>query len=125
MLTLRVLPATYAIWQLPSAAPLPAWPDGAFVCVIRTASELSGVCPSGQTPASAIVDDGWRCLQFVGPFDLTLTCIMVRVAQPLASAGVPIFTLATYNTDYILVPGSRYSAAVAALTAAGHRLVTE
>jgi hypothetical protein len=125
MLTLRVLPASYAIWQLPSDTPLPAWPDGAFVCVIRTASELSGVCPSGMTPAGAMVDDGWRCLQFVGPFDLTLTGIMVRVAQPLATAGVPIFTLATYNTDYILVPNSRYAEAVVALTAAGHQIVVE
>ena len=125
MLTLRALPATYAIWQLPSDAPLPAWPDGAFVCVIRTPSELSGVCPSGMTPAGAVVDDGWRCLQFEGPFDLTLTGIMVRVAQPLAGAGVPIFTLATYNTDYILVPGSRYADAVTALHAAGHQIRTE
>lgn len=125
MLTLRLLPASYAIWQLPGDAPLPSWPAGAFVCVIRTTNELSGVCPSGQTPAGATVDDGWRCLQFVGPFDLTLTGIMVRVAQPLATAGVPIFTLATYNTDYILVPGSRYSDAVAALTAAGHQIVIE
>jgi len=125
MLTLRVLPASYAIWQLPSDATMPVWPAGAFVCVIRTNTELSGVCASGQTPAGATVDDGWRCLQFVGPFDLTLTGIMVRVAQPLATAGVPIFTLATYNTDYILVPGSRYTAAVTALTAAGHQIVVE
>lgn len=125
MLTLRVLPASYAIWQLPCDAPLPAWPDGAFVCVIRTASELSGVCASNMTPAGAVVDDGWRCLQFMGAFDLTLTGIMVRVAQPLATAGVPIFTLATYNTDYILVPSSRYAEAVVALTAAGHQIVVE
>jgi hypothetical protein len=57
--------------------------------------------------------------------DLTLTGIMVRVAQPLATAGVPIFTLATYNTDYILVPSSRYAEAVVALTAAGHQIVVE
>ena len=125
MLTLRLLSEAYAIWQLPSDAPVPPWPAGAFVCVIRTASELSGVCPSAMTPAGATVDDGWRCLQFVGPFDLTLTGIMVRVAQPLADAGVPIFTLATYNTDYILVPGSRYHDAVAALTAAGHHIHVE
>ena len=125
MLTLRLFSESYAIWQLPSDAPLPTWPAGAFVCVIRTTSELSGVCPSGMTPTGATIDDDWRCLQFVGPFDLTLTGIMVRVAQPLADAGVPIFTLATYNTDYILVPGSRYSDAAAALVAAGHRIIAE
>jgi hypothetical protein len=54
-------------------------------------------------------------LHFIGPFDLTLTGIMVQVAQPLASAGVPIFTLATYNTDYILVPAAHVNKALIAL----------
>lgn len=125
MLTLRVLPDMYAIWQLPADAPMPTWAPGAFVCVIRTDTELSGVCPHAHVPAGAVVDTGWCCLQFVGPFDLTLTGIMVRVAQPLATAGVPIFTLATYNTDYILVPQARYSDALQALQRAGHRVHTE
>jgi len=116
MLTLNLLPDTYAIWQLPADALSPSIPADRFTCVIRTPEELSGVCPSDDVPAQATaVDDGWRCLQFIGPFDLTLTGIMVQVAQPLAAAGVPIFTLATYNTDYILIPHARLNDALAAL----------
>ncbi|MBM4413199.1 MAG: ACT domain-containing protein, partial [Chloroflexi bacterium] len=115
MLTLHLLPDIYAIWQLPAQAETPPIPAGRFHCVIRTPDELSGVCPADLVPAYATVDDNWRCLQFIGPFDLTLTGIMVQVAQPLAKAGVPIFTLATYNTDYILIPNARLNDALAAL----------
>jgi hypothetical protein len=115
MLTLHLLSDVYAIWQLPAHAETPPIPADRFHCVIRTPDELSGVCPLDTVPAYAIVDSDWRCLQFIGPFDLTLTGIMVQVAQPLASAGVPIFTLATYNTDYILVPAAHVDKALIAL----------
>ena len=115
MLTLHLLPDIYAIWQLPAQAQTPHLPAERFHCVIRTSDELSGVCPADAVPAHATVDGDWRCLQFIGPFDLTLSGIMVQVAQPLANAGVPIFTLATYNTDYILVPNARLAHALEAL----------
>ena len=124
MLTLKLLTATYVIWQLPSDAPTPTITHSAFSAVIRTATELSGVCEALQVPAGATIDAGWRCLQFIGPFDLTLTGIMVRVATPLAQVGVPIFTLATYNTDYILVPSARLVDACDAIQQAGH-LISE
>lgn len=125
MITLRRLPDTYTIWQLPADAPAPTLPPGVFSAVLRSTSELSGVCPSTAVPAGATRDDDWVCWQFVGPFDLTLTGIMVQIAAPLAHAQVPIFTLATYDTDYILVPAARHDAAVAAISAAGHRLVSD
>ena len=123
MLTLKLLPATYVIWQLPSDAPTPDIVASTFTTVIRTADELSGVCEVAHVPAGATIDAGWRCLQFIGPFDLTLTGIMVLVATPLAQASVPIFTLATYNTDYILVPQARLTDACHAIQQAGHVII--
>lgn len=122
MITLKRLPGLYTIWQLPASAPTPALPTDVFCAVLRSPTELSGVCPSAHTPAGATVDANWVCLQFIGPFDLTLTGIMVQIAAPLAQAQVPIFTLATYDTDYILVPGARFADAVDAINAAGHRV---
>ena len=123
MLTLKLLPATYVIWQLPSDAPTPDIDASTFTAVIRTTDELSGVCEADHVPAGATIDAGWRCLQFIGPFDLTLTGIMVLVATPLAHASVPIFTLATYNTDYILVPQARLTDACHAIQQAGHVII--
>ncbi|MFM2308247.1 MAG: hypothetical protein RLY87_367 [Chloroflexota bacterium] len=120
MLTLKRLPETYAIWQLPASAAVPPLPAGVFAAVLRSDTEVSGVCPLSDVPVGATSDPGWWCLQFIGPFDLALTGIMVQIAVPLAQAQVPIFTLATYNTDYILVHHTRYADASAAIRAAGH-----
>jgi len=122
MLTLKRLPDSYAIWQLPASADAPSLPTDVFAAVLRSPTELSGICPLNAVPTAATVDPGWWCLQFIGPSDLTLTGIMVQIAMPLAQAQVPIFTLATYNTDYILVPQIRYADACAAIRAAGHHI---
>ena len=122
MLTLKRLPEAYAIWQLPASVPVPQLPEGVFAAVLRSTTEVSGICPMYAVPPDATIDPGWWCLQFIGPFDLTLTGIMVQIAVPLAAAQVPIFTLATYNTDYILVPQARYAAARTAITVAGHHI---
>jgi hypothetical protein len=42
------------------------------------------------------------------------------VAEPLADAGVAIFPIATYDTDYVLVKDAHLDVAVQALTAFGH-----
>jgi hypothetical protein len=55
-----------------------------------------------------------------GPLDYALTGIMASLAEPLADAGVPIFPVATYETDYILVKEQHLEAAIHALTGYGH-----
>ena len=47
---------------------------------------------------------------------------MLSVAEPLAAAGVSMIPVATYDTDYVLVPGAQLDAAVGALKEAGHTL---
>lgn len=65
---------------------------------------------------------GWRCLEVGGPLPFELTGVLASLASPLAAAGVPIFAVSTFDTDYLLVPGEKLEAALAALGAAGHRL---
>ena len=55
-----------------------------------------------------------------GPLDFSLTGILSAIAGPLAAAGVALFAVSTFDTDYILVKADRYPDAVAALTSAGH-----
>lgn len=67
---------------------------------------------------------GWRALKLDGPFDLALVGILATIATPLAEAGVSIFTIATYDTDYILVRETQFSQAINALSAQGHNVQT-
>jgi hypothetical protein len=51
---------------------------------------------------------------------MTLIGVVASLANPLADAGISIFALSTFDTDYILVHEPELDAAVAALTGAGH-----
>jgi hypothetical protein len=57
-----------------------------------------------------------------GPLDLSLTGVLASLAEPLRDAGVPIFVVSSYDTDFVLVPGDRLVDATTALTRAGHSL---
>jgi hypothetical protein len=120
-LTLFLLPETFAVCRLPAGAALPAWAmSGSLYAVTRTADELSIVCPQAQAPDGALCQPGWRCFQVAGPLDFALTGVLASLAGPLAAAGVSIFAISTYDTDYLLAPATALDAAVAALRNAGH-----
>ena len=65
---------------------------------------------------------GWALLKLHGPFEFTLTGVLASVLDPLRDAGIGIFALSTFDTDYVLLPQGRWDEAVRALTEAGHRL---
>ena len=48
--------------------------------------------------------------------------ILASVAAPLAAAGVSIFAVSTFDTDYVMVKEQSLDAAIGALEAAGHRV---
>lgn len=62
-------------------------------------------------------------MRFVGALDFALVGVLVAVAVPLAEAGVSIFALSTYDTDYVLVRETQLADAVAVLERAGHTLL--
>ena len=125
MQALRVLDGELAVCRLAAGAPLPGWfaLDAPFSAAVRRGEELSLVCPADAVPSSVTADRGWRALELEGTQDLALTGVLAGLAQPLAAAGVPVFALATYDTDVVLVPAARLADAAAALRAEGHRVL--
>lgn len=122
-LIIDVLAGPLSICRLAAGAPIPAWATTApFFTVTRTADELSIICATDQVPDEITANSGWRALKLVGPFDLTEVGILLRVATPLAAAGVSMLPVATYDTDYVLVRAPHLAAAVAALREDGHEL---
>jgi hypothetical protein len=57
-----------------------------------------------------------------GPLDFAITGLLASLATPLASAGVSIFAVSTYDTDYVLVREENLERAVQALEVAGHSI---
>ena len=117
-----MLPDRLAVYRLPAADAIPLWAGGAFVSVTRTVDELSVVCAEGLAPAGTTCQPGWRIFQVEGPLDFSLTGILSAIASPLATAGVSIFAISTFDTDYIMVPDAELANAIDALRAAGHEV---
>jgi hypothetical protein len=120
---LRLLPGRFAIYRLPAEGAVPSWAaGGAFSCVTRTPDELSVVCAEGQAPEEIKCERGWRLLQVAGPLEFSITGVLAGIASPLALAGVSLFAISTFDTDYILVKEEDLAKAVDALRGAGHRV---
>lgn len=123
-LTLTFLPEELAVCRLSAGASLPDWIEtNGFVAVTWTADETSVVCDAGSVPEGIAADGPWRAFMVAGPLDLDLTGILLAVAQPLADAGVGIFAVSTYDTDYVLVRAESTEVAKAALSGFGHRVL--
>ncbi len=119
--TLTVLPLRLAVCRLPVEEPVPAWATaGAWWNVARTLDELSIICAADAVPEDAPVDCDWSVLQVAGPFDFTVTGVIAELSAPLAAAGIPILSVSTYTTDYIVVKEERLAAAIQVLEQAGH-----
>lgn len=124
-LTLTVLEDRFALCRLAAGSEVPSWiaQAGTFLTVSRTPTELSIVADESAVPAGVETQRGYRALRVEGPLPLELVGVLVSIATPLAAAGVPIFPIATYDTDYVFVPGAQLARAVSALIAAGHRVI--
>ena len=120
---LAVLPDALAVCRLPAGTDTPAWLDGeSFASVTRTPEETSVVCRAEVVPQGVRAELGWRALRVAGPLDFALTGVLLSLLGPLAAAGVSVFALSTFDTDYVLVQEAVLDDAVVALGAVGHRI---
>jgi hypothetical protein len=120
-LTLVVLPGTFAVCRLGVGDPPPAWAfAGPFAALTRTAEEISVVCPDDAVPEGTRCERGWRCLRVAGTLNLALLGVLASLLVPLAEAGVGVFAVSTFDTDYLLVRAADLGRAAEALRAAGH-----
>ena len=123
-LRLELLDGSYAVVRLDPGAALPAWAGGGpFVSITRTVAERSVVSPEQAVPPEARAERGWRCLRVAGPLGFGMTGILASLAGPLASSGVSIFVVSTYDTDYVLLQDRDLDRGTDALSRAGHTVV--
>jgi uncharacterized protein len=123
VLLMILMPQHLAVCRLGPAEDLPAAVGQAtFWSATRTEEELSLVVPEDFIPPGCRCERGWRALKVAGPLDLTLTGVLKAIADPLARAGISLFALSTYDTDYVLVREIDLDQAITVLSQAGHRV---
>ena len=61
-------------------------------------------------------------MRVAGTLEFHLTGVLASLTSPLAEAGISIFALSTFDTDYLLVKADSLGAAVHVLEAEGHEI---
>jgi len=96
---------------------------GGFYFIGKTDEEISLVVPTEAVPVQTTErDDGWRAFRIQGVLDFSLIGILSKISGLLADAGIGIFAVSTYNTDYILVKKENFENALAVLADAGYTI---
>ena len=110
-----------AVVRLPAGADLPSWAaSSTLMSVTATSEETSVVCAAGVVPRKSRHAGPFTAFSVAGPLDLTLTGVLAGLLAPLAGAGISVFTVSTFDTDWILVPAASADAAAEVWADAGH-----
>lgn len=123
-LPLELLPDKLAVCRLPADAALPAWAldPVPFITISRSADELSITIAEAAVPPGVRCEPGYRAFRVRGPLPHDLIGIFTAIANPLAEAGLAIFAISTFDTDYVMVKAVDLETALGVLERAGHQI---
>lgn len=117
-LNMKILDNQYYVCRLNSNEKAD-WAKGDFISITYTEDECSVVCPKSCVPSGIKYEGPWSILKVEGPLDFALIGILSFISRTLADAGISIFAISTYDTDYILVKTEKLDKAKKCLQDAG------
>ena len=116
-------PETLAVVRLGPGAEVPSWAESSSLFSITvTATETSIVCAARSVPKKSVHQRPFTAFEVEGPLDFALTGVLAELLAPLAAAEISVFTLSTFDTDWILVPGHDADRAAEEWRSAGHEV---
>ena len=122
-LQLSLLKDKYGICTLPNTAPIPDWAlTQSLASITRTEKELTIVCRREILPSQYQSDLNWRCFKIDGSFDLNQIGVIASISSPLADAGISIYVISTYDTDYFLIQEQNLEQTISVLSDIGHNI---
>jgi len=124
-LTLQLLPERYGVVKLGPGIELSTkgGQETDLLAVIHTLEETTVVCKELFIAKDKTAEKGWRVLKVTGILNFELVGILASLLKPLAEAGISVYTLSTYSTDFILIKGNKLNKAVETLKKAGHEIL--
>lgn len=124
-LQFNILKEAYAVCRCKEIPKIPRRAE--FFSLTCTRKEISLVCPeswleNGSLPEEALqkVQTGWRAFGVAGTLDFSLVGILAEISGSLTRAGISMFAVSTFDTDYLLVQQEDLAAAQRALEENGH-----
>lgn len=114
----------YSVCRMDRKSPIPDFPpDCSFLNVTLTSDELSIVCETRFAPEEALCAHGWKMFKLLGPMDFSMVGVLSAISGALADQGISLFSISTYDTDYILVREPQSQEAVRVLETAGIKVI--
>ncbi len=121
-LRLLVQPWRLVVQRFDAATPLTEVaaqvPAAGFTALVRSAESVTLVRAARDDDQGMV----WRAIEIAGTFAFSETGVLAAIASPLAAAGVSIFAVNSYETDFVLVPEADLERARLAVEGAGHQL---
>ena len=75
-----------------------------------------------RIPEMDRIDAGWTVFKLHGPFAFDEVGIVAGLSRPIADAGIGIFVVSTFDTDYLLIKTKDAAAAASLWRAQGHEI---
>ncbi len=123
--TLDRFPEKLAVVRLGAGAEVPAWAESSSLfSITATATETSVVCATRSVPRKAQQAGPFTAFAVRGPLDFALTGVLAALLTPLAEAQISVFTISTFDTDWVLVPVGDADRAAEEWRRAGHDVAT-
>lgn len=132
-MTFHILPETFAILRLPPQI-VRGMPEfifqSSFYTISRSSDEVSIVCEerlvvrhvdSHSLGNIARISSNWRIIR-LGVMDLSITGVAAKFASVLAENDVNLNIIATFDTDYVMIPQAKFARAIKALRGAGYTI---
>jgi hypothetical protein len=125
-LKLQLLEEKFTISKMPQFAELPSvFAKGEMCFVMRTDDDLTIISPEFMAPDNGQQEIGYRCVRIAGQTPSNTTGILFTLVKPLTEAGISIFAVSTFSSDYIFLMEEHLVKATQALQHAGHEFVHE
>jgi hypothetical protein len=117
----------YSIIKLPkeaiiAASGIVAEIGESFVALILDDHELTLIIPSDaledyarRMPGNKVSSETYKLITLDIELDLSVVGLMASISRALAGAGIPIFPLAAYSRDHLLVPAEHLEKAMQVL----------
>ena len=125
-LKIQLLDEKFAISKMPQFAELPSvFAKGEMCFVMRTDEDLTIICPEFMAPDNGQQEIGYRCIRTTEQIPPNATGVLISIATPLTEAGISIFAVSTFHSDYIFLLEEHLVKATQALQHAGYEFVHE
>lgn len=121
-MNLQKLPYEFTICKVKSITEINM--NDEFYFIGKTDEEISLVCITANTPQNAYErEDDWKCFRIQGVLDFSLIGIISKISTTLAENKIGLFTVSTFNTDYVLVKKENFEKALNILSAKGYTVI--